>query len=467
MFLSIRDVHAWIITMSKHWRAPYARKTTTSPSATVRTEAGEGQLSQNTSKERFTVGTEFKPAAGSSEFLDIAFRASCHSSYFGAGCQRYCKSSFSYTCDSEGRKICAEGWQGEQCDQPICPDGCKHGRCVEPGRCECDHGFFGSTCAECRRSENCRHGTCRDDQPFTCACEPGWGGIFCERDLEYCTRHQPCKNDGVCTNGGVRTDFTCQCPEGFVGATCDIELPSICEHLGICRNGGVCTDADTRLGRCICADGFEGRYCERRVVRSLCTATTCKNGGSCLDGSKCVCPQCLSGADCSTIDEQCLWQRANATLTPTVTDHQSDVTEARILMLMAFASIMMLATCVVIFFLKYKKMKRILRDPVTQNTLNEHRQIHELPNRSIDNRSPDEVYKVFVIPSKKSKDVDGPASIEYETRYISQPRGRYRTLPCVDVSAAAEPEHHYAEIEYRPTTVSLDDKQLADNACSV
>ncbi|KIH62973.1 hypothetical protein ANCDUO_06736, partial [Ancylostoma duodenale] len=93
------------------------------------------------------------------------------------------------------------------------------------------------------------------------------------------------------------------------------------------------------------------------------------------------------------MDQQCLWQRANTTQTPTVTDNQSDVTESRILMLMAFASIMMLATCVVVFFLKYKKMKRILRDPVTQNTLNEQRQIHELPNRSIDNRSPDEVYK--------------------------------------------------------------------------
>ncbi|KIH62974.1 EGF-like domain protein [Ancylostoma duodenale] len=131
--------------------------------------------------------------------------------------------------------LTVEQWKG--LDSAICADSCKHGRCVEPGRCECDHGFFGTTCTECRRSENCRHGTCRDNQPFTCACEPGWGGIFCERDLEYCTRHQPCKNGGVCTNGGVRTDFTCQCPEGFVGATCDIRLPSICEHPGICRNG--------------------------------------------------------------------------------------------------------------------------------------------------------------------------------------------------------------------------------------
>ncbi|PIO59069.1 hypothetical protein TELCIR_19480, partial [Teladorsagia circumcincta] len=57
-------------------------------------------------------------------------------------------------------------------------------------------------------------------------------------------------------------------------------------------------------------------------------------------------------------------------------------------------SILMLATCVVVFFLKYKRMRRLLRDPVTQNAINEHRQIHELPKRSIDCRSlSDEAYK--------------------------------------------------------------------------
>ncbi|KAK6022891.1 EGF-like domain protein, partial [Ostertagia ostertagi] len=300
-------------------------------------------LYNNTSKERFVIGSEFVPAEVSSDFLDIAFRSTCHQFYYGNGCQRYCKSSISYTCDAEGKRICQEGWSGEQCDQPICRDGCQYGRCVEPGRCECDHGFFGLTCKECRRSENCRHGKCRDNQPFTCACEPGWGGIFCER-------------------------------------------------------GGLCTTADTKLGRCECAEGFEGRYCERRkaAINEACTAVTCKNGGSCLPGSTCVCPQCFSGADCSLIDEKCLWQRANSTQ-DTLAEHRDDEEKAShttILMLMAMVSILMLATCVVVFFLKYKRMRRLLRDPVTQNAINEHRQIHELPKRSIDCRSPsDEAYK--------------------------------------------------------------------------
>ncbi|KJH43224.1 delta serrate ligand [Dictyocaulus viviparus] len=74
-------------------------------------------LSNSTSKETFIIGTEFNPAVGSSDFLDIAFRSSCDASYYGSGCQRYCKPSFSYTCDINGMRICAIGWSGEQCDQ--------------------------------------------------------------------------------------------------------------------------------------------------------------------------------------------------------------------------------------------------------------------------------------------------------------------------------------------------------------
>ncbi|VDM52026.1 unnamed protein product [Angiostrongylus costaricensis] len=383
-------------------------------------------LSSNTSKEKFTIGSEFIPAEGSSDFLDIAFRSSCQPSYYGSGCQRYCKASFSYTCDANGKRICLTGWFGEQCDQ----------------------------------------------------------------HLEYCSRHKPCKNGGVCTNGGLTTDFTCQCPEAFVGVTCEIELPSICQHQGICRNaifhknnqslesavhciGGICTNIDTKLGRCLCVKGFEGKYCERRIVQTHCTQNTCKNGGSCQGESVCVCPLCFSGYDCSVIDKECLWNRANVSLVTKngFNEDEQDV-PTRILMFMAFISIMMLASCVVVFFFKYTKMKRLLHDPITQNTLNERRQIHiDLPKQSIDKRSySDDSYKVFVIPSKRHTKTDVEKScdgVDYESkRYVTQLRGRYCTLPCMDV-VVAEPEHQYAEIEYRPTTVSLDDKQFTENACVV
>ncbi|KAK6051285.1 delta serrate ligand [Cooperia oncophora] len=74
-------------------------------------------LYNNTSKERFVVGTEFIPAEGSSDYLDLAFAVTVYPFYYGSGCQRYCKGSVGYTCDAEGKRICQEGWSGEQCDK--------------------------------------------------------------------------------------------------------------------------------------------------------------------------------------------------------------------------------------------------------------------------------------------------------------------------------------------------------------
>ncbi|KJH43223.1 EGF-like domain protein [Dictyocaulus viviparus] len=304
-----------------------------------------------------------------------------------------------------------------------------------------------------------------------------WDGvdfIVNEANLEYCSRHQPCQNGGVCTNGGLTSDFTCRCPEAFVGETCEIEVPSICQHPGICRNGGVCTNADSKLGRCQCVKGFEGRYCEREIVQFHCIKNICKNGGSCLNESRCVCPLCFSGNDCSIIDKNCLWQRSNVSLIANIdlSGGSEHTMPSRILMFIAFFSVMMLALCMVMFLMKYKRMKRLLRDPITQNTLNERRQIcANLTNQVDDHRSYlDESYKIFVIPSKKysKNDVMETCDADCETRYVTQPRGRYCTLPpCMDV-ITTEPEHHYAEIDFRSTTVTMGEKKFTDeNACVV
>ncbi len=39
-------------------------------------------------------------------------------------------------------------------------------------------------------------------------------------DLNYCERHQPCQNGGICSNNG-RGGFKCECLAGFSGVHCD------------------------------------------------------------------------------------------------------------------------------------------------------------------------------------------------------------------------------------------------------
>ena len=44
--------------------------------------------------------------------------------------------------------------------------------------------------------------------------------LFNRKDFNYCGRHHPCLNDGVCTNSGPN-DYTCLCQPGFNGRDCE------------------------------------------------------------------------------------------------------------------------------------------------------------------------------------------------------------------------------------------------------
>lgn len=150
------------------------------------------------------------------------------------------------------------------------------------------------------------HGTCV--KPWDCLCNEGWGGLFCNQDLNYCTNHKPCRNNGTCFNTG-QGSYTCSCPPGFHGTDCEHALigfnkpPTSCLEDSPCKNGGTCLDN----GQCSCPPRYSGVQCEMRL--SECALNPCKNGGTCSEqigsGYKCSCIKGFTGVNCETNINDC------------------------------------------------------------------------------------------------------------------------------------------------------------------
>jgi hypothetical protein len=70
--------------------------------------------------------------------IKYKIRVICDKNYYNSTCTVLCKprdDQFGhYNCNSKGQKECLEGWSGETCDKPICPEGCVHGTCKSPGK---------------------------------------------------------------------------------------------------------------------------------------------------------------------------------------------------------------------------------------------------------------------------------------------------------------------------------------------
>jgi len=96
-------------------------------------------------------------------------------------------------------------------------------------------GWQGPSCGECVRYPGCLHGTC--GQPWQCNCQEGWGGLFCNQDLNYCTNHRPCTHGATCANTG-QGSYTCTCRPGYGGTNCELETNE-CDS-NPCKNGGSC-----------------------------------------------------------------------------------------------------------------------------------------------------------------------------------------------------------------------------------
>ncbi len=81
--------------------------------------------------------------------------------------------------------ICAGGWTGNNCSQPLCLTQCdtEDGECVASNICECHPGHYGIACTgNCKGK--CQHGICNGGRlgDGTCIkCEWLYAGVYCDK----------------------------------------------------------------------------------------------------------------------------------------------------------------------------------------------------------------------------------------------------------------------------------------------
>lgn len=137
----------------------------------------------------------------------------------------------------------------------------------------CKAGMKGPNCDECEVYPGCVHGYCT--KKWECKCREGWGGLFCNQDLNFCTNHKPCHNGGTCTNTGQGA-YTCKCSPGYTGVDCEIKMKDCSKNP--CLNNSTCID-DPNGFTCECRYGWIGKHCETQTV--TCASKPCQHDGIC------------------------------------------------------------------------------------------------------------------------------------------------------------------------------------------
>ncbi|XP_041969343.1 protein serrate-like [Aricia agestis] len=246
--------------------------------------------------------------AGAAAAVAYRVRVSCQPNYYNTTCTTFCRprdDKFGhYRCSPSGDKRCLPGWQGDNCEKPVCKEGCHptHGRCDKPGECLCRPGWRGELCSQCQPYPGCKHGYCNGSS-WDCTCDTNWGGILCDQDLNYCGTHEPCQHGGTCENTAP-DQYLCTCAEGFSGADCERVdnpcAPQPCAH-------GSCSLAAAPAGfSCACERGWAGARCDVDV--DDCASAPCRNGATCrdrLDGFVCECAPGWTGPTCVEDVDEC------------------------------------------------------------------------------------------------------------------------------------------------------------------
>ncbi|XP_069360683.1 LOW QUALITY PROTEIN: protein serrate [Maniola hyperantus] len=244
--------------------------------------------------------------AGAAASVAYRVRVTCQPNYYNATCTTFCRARDDkfghYACSADGGKRCLPGWQGDNCEKPVCKEGCHatHGRCDRPGECLCRPGWRGELCAQCTPYPGCKHGYCNGSS-WDCTCDTNWGGILCDQDLNYCGTHEPCRHGGTCENTAP-DQYLCTCAEGFSGADCERVdnpcAPQPCAH-------GACALAPTGF-TCACERGWGGARCDVDV--DDCASAPCRHGAACrdrLDAFQCDCAAGWQGPTCADDVDEC------------------------------------------------------------------------------------------------------------------------------------------------------------------
>eukprot|EP01065_Artemidia_motanka_P041243 TRINITY_DN5312_c0_g1_i1.p1 TRINITY_DN5312_c0_g1~~TRINITY_DN5312_c0_g1_i1.p1 ORF type:complete len:3109 (+),score=985.10 TRINITY_DN5312_c0_g1_i1:86-9412(+) len=253
-----------------------------------------------------------------------AYTCDCAEGYSGANCETNTDDCASNPCGAHGtcydlspakapwfQCVCAQGWSGTLCDQDV--DECTQVRAAD--------GTLKARANPCGA-----HGTCVQGAPgtFSCTCNNGWEGAFCQRDVDGCAGVQ-CQNGGHCADvkaadlgaSDPATKYVCKCQRDFHGDHCETQYD---DCLNACNEPG--TDTTAAIGKngcvdrvrdfdCVCKSGWRGKRCDSNI-NACAPSNPCLNGGVCSDlqqglGFTCDCgdPTKWAGEVCSINVDNC------------------------------------------------------------------------------------------------------------------------------------------------------------------
>lgn len=80
---------------------------------------------------------------------------------------------------------------------------------------------------------------------------------------EYCGEH------GICMQDPSSGQYTCVCENGYTGRFCQ-QVKDNCLEMGhLCRNGAKCVSGEGDNFYCLCEEGFTGTFCEQGTCAEL------------------------------------------------------------------------------------------------------------------------------------------------------------------------------------------------------